>query len=145
LFVAALLLVVFLIVLGFSHTITLSWAGSGSDADSFNITPSGDGEENRQIAVAAGQTVETDITLVRSKMKSLYMESDQDIAVKTNSSGAPDDTVNLSADVFNIWWTGSTYFPTNPFSHADVTKLYLVNSGGTDATFKLRAIVDSTP
>lgn len=79
-----------------------------------------------------------------SEIKALYMESDQDITVETNNGATPDDTINLKAGKPLIWTPDDPH--PNPFASAvDVTDLFLSNSSGTDAKFKLRALSDVTP
>lgn len=61
----------------------------------------------------------------------------------TLSGGADtDETVSLLANVPFVWHTGQ-YFSNVLLT--DITRLHVSNSSGTDATFKLEAVYDSTP
>lgn len=77
-----------------------------------------------------------------SALASVYILSDQDLTLKTNSTGSPDDTIILTANKPVIWYAGCGW--TNPLT-VDVTKFYLTNGGGTSATFRARFLYDSTP
>lgn len=57
-----------------------------------------------------------------------------DLTVKTNSTGSPDDTINLTDGEALIWKSGG-YFD-NPLT-VDVTKFYLTNADTADVTFSL--------
>lgn len=64
-----------------------------------------------------------------------------DMTVKTNSSGAPDDTLSLVDGEPIAWSAGAPGSPAIPLS-ADITALYVTNSG--TGTLKVRAGVDPT-
>lgn len=72
-----------------------------------------------------------------SQLKAFYMVSDQALTVETNSGGTPVDSFTLTANRPVVWQTGDTAIFT-----ADVTALYLSNSSGSTATFKLIAGTD---
>lgn len=78
---------------------------------------------------------------VKTKLKSIYILSDQNLTLKTNSSGSPQETIALLADKPWVWSAGDSYFA-NPFA-GDVTALYVTNAAAA-AVLKIRAIVDPT-
>ncbi len=81
-----------------------------------------------------------------SQLKALYIEADQDITLETNaaggSSGAPDDTLELTADVPKLW-SISDGLGICPLT-ADVDTFFVTNGSGENTTLKLRALVDPT-
>ena len=78
-----------------------------------------------------------------SVLKSLYIESDQNILIETNSGGAPTDSITLVANEPIIWTTNSVH--SNPLT-ADITAdIFITNSSGSTANLKWRALQDATP
>jgi len=73
----------------------------------------------------------------------VVMLSDQNLTVKTNSSGAPQETIALVADTPLVWSVGDAG-ETAPFAD-DVTALYVTNASGSAASFKIRSVEDATP
>jgi hypothetical protein len=74
-----------------------------------------------------------------SELVMCVLQSSEDITVKTNDSGSPQETFNLVADKPVIFETGDPAI----FS-GDVSSMYVSNSSGTDATFSFLAIM-ATP
>jgi hypothetical protein len=67
-----------------------------------------------------------------------------DLTVKTNSSGAPDDTISL-ADGVPLIYSGEP-FETNPLTVDVTTGLFVSNADPTnDSVLDIRALEDSTP
>ncbi|MBW3538770.1 MAG: hypothetical protein KY476_00720 [Planctomycetes bacterium] len=77
-----------------------------------------------------------------SALKSLYISSDQDITLETNSGAAPADTINLKADSPLTWDDESSF--ANPLT-VDLTALFATNASGAAATLKFYALQDATP
>ena len=126
----------------FDHTLNVNWNSEGASLSS-KIVESFDGEDNRSVAVTDGSTdQQIDWQMIRADAKVLYMVADQDLTVKTNDSGTPDDTINLKAGEPIVWWVGSQFALTDLFS-ADVTELYVSNSSGSDATLDIRLLFDA--
>lgn len=133
-----------LLVLGadISHVLTLSWARNG-ETIAQTVTLGADGEANRNVTVAGSATnMEVDIGLDVSALQEVYVLSDQDLTLKTNSTGSPDDTLTLTANKPLIWYVGCGW--ANPLT-ADVTKFYFTNAGTTPANVKVRTLQDTTP
>lgn len=125
-----------------SHTLTLSWARNG-ESIAQTVTPTADGEANRNVTITNGAVnTEVDIVIDVSAVSSLYILTDQALTLKTNSTGAPDDTITLAANKPLIWYSGCGW--TNPLT-VDVTKFYFSNASGSDATVKVRVLQDTTP
>lgn len=125
-----------------THTINTGWS-SGGLVISEAVEVTADGEINADIAVPGPSTdLVANLSLDVSEMKSLLIVSDQDVTIKTNSLGSPDDTLALQADEPVVWWSTGVF--ANPLT-VDVTSLHIVNAGSTAATVKLRALQDVTP
>jgi hypothetical protein len=76
-----------------------------------------------------------------SQLKSIYIVSDQDITLETNSGSAADDTIALVAGVPYIWHSDSYH---TCLLGTDITELYATNASGTDATLQIEALYDPT-
>jgi len=81
------------------------------------------------------------MTIDVSQLKAIYILSDQNITLETNSGSAPADTLNLLANVPYVWHTGS-YF-TNLLT-TDVTASYWTNASGSVANVNIELVVDPT-
>lgn len=115
----------------------------------FPVVVTGNTRQSWDYSLDASATArEIDIPLVRSAVQVLLMVADVDCTVKTNSSGAPDDTKTLKANVpllcalgalgFVGMQTAAAVFPT-----ADITKIFVINTSSPLAagTFRIRAII----
>jgi hypothetical protein len=109
------------------HKQTLSLAVDGGSSVSGTATEVGSTNVSIDQVFAAGTNVLFTITFAHATLQSVILVSDQDMTVKTNSSGSPDDTISLKANNPLVWSASAAYY-TNPFSHADVTKFYLTNA-----------------
>lgn len=125
-----------------THTLIMGWA-SGGDNLSKSVVQTADGETNLDIAVPDSST-DLLVAFVAdvSQMKSLFLLSDKDVTIETNSGSAADDTIDLKANVPVMWVDGGTL--ANPLT-TDVTALYITNASGSAATVNLRMLIDSTP
>ncbi len=105
---------------------------------------SGTGEVNVDEAIPDASTdFEITFLIDQSAMVSLYIESDQNITIETNSGGAPTDTITLVANEPIIWTTNSVH--ANPIT-ADVTaNIFITQSSGSTANLKIRTLQDVTP
>lgn len=97
------------------------------------------------VAVANGQTDKAlsiggiDV----SQLKAIWIDSDQDVLLETNSSSTPDDSIALKANVPYIWMEG---MPSPLLLTEDVpSTIYCTNASGAIATIRLRAVQDATP
>ncbi len=126
----------------YSHVITQK-VNNGEEETSCEITLTGDGKFGRKIAVPAVTTDKAvDLTLDVSKIQSIYIKSDQDLTLETNSASAPDDTINLVANKPYVWYVGC--YLTNLLD-TDITALYVTNAGDAAALLTIECIFDSTP
>lgn len=85
--------------------------------------------------------LELSVNITSTSLKSFALWSDQDLTVKTNSSGSPDETFALKANKPTIWLDGMSDVPIA----GDVTALYVTNASGTAASLKVLAGWDATP
>lgn len=98
-----------------------------------------------QVAMApviANGATDTEIVLGIdiSEAKLVVFKADQALTVKTNSSGAPDDTLALVANIPRAWQENDY---NALFLSADVSSIFVTNSSGSDATLQVLAIVDN--
>lgn len=75
-------------------------------------------------------------------IKAMYLVSDQDVTLETNSASSPIDTIALKANVPLIWTEDDDF--DCPIS-ADVTMLYITNAGSTEANVSIVVGEDATP
>lgn len=132
-----------------THTLTFGWTRNG-ETISNNVNYAVEGEQNVDLdatttPVAAGATAkEVTITIDVSKLATIIIQSDQDITIKTNSTGTPDDTLTVKANKPLVWGADSGL--PNPFpSGVDVTKIYIANPAASVANVKIRTGYDTTP
>jgi len=118
------------------HNLGLNWSG-GTTINS-NVSLQADGENNRDIALTAGQTnLLVAFNAVRSNTLLMYILSNVNAVIKTNSSSAPGDTITLTAGVPWLFYQGG---PACPLA-ADITSLYVTNSNSTTAgTVNIRCL-----
>jgi hypothetical protein len=81
------------------------------------------------------------ISFAVGKVESIVLLSDQNLTLKTNSSGSPANTINLLANVPYVWQR-STYL-VNLFT-VDVTQFFLTNASGSTARLQGRVLTDPT-
>jgi len=128
---------------GFTHTLGVTYKTDAGTITSTTDTYIGDAENDLDLggatALAAGAVnSEYDLQITVAKIQSMVLYSDQNIVVKTNSTGSPGNTVNLTAKKQVVWNTDSPM--AKPFT-ADVTKLFLSNSNTiTAAAVRIRVL-----
>lgn len=76
-----------------------------------------------------------------SQVKAVFILSDQDITLETNSSGAPTNTLALKANVPYIWYTNK---PSALVFTGDITALYITNASAAIANLQMEILVDPT-
>lgn len=107
--------------------------------DYTNSIATGDGAILEQVAIPASTTQEVDLTFAFAKLQAFYLTSDKAVTLKTNSSGSPDETIALVANVPQFYPGGA-----NLFGH-DVTKIFVVNGVGAVANVEMYFALDTTP
>jgi len=125
-----------------THTLIFTWQ-RGTESISKTVNKVNEKEVNIDVTVNAGVVdLEVSINIDVSLVKSIYISTDQDVLLETNSGSTPDDTVSLVADIPLSWH--DTNYLTNPFG-TDVVSMFFTNSGGTSANVQIRTLTDSTP
>ena len=127
-----------------THYLTLAYTlNQETITDLVTITDADGGEQNMDPVIPATTTNEqVRATITVAALSLVFIDSDQDITLKTNSSSAPDETITIKAGKPLIWYTGCAW--ANPFGH-NITALYLSNAGAVDANVKIRFAYDATP
>ena len=106
-----------------------------------NLAVDGDTEINADVTLAASSTnVELDVAFTRASVKSLGIICSAACTVKTNSSGAPQETITLVAGLPQICKTNAEVVA---MFAGNVTKLYLSCAAG--GSFSIRMLLDYTP
>ena len=77
----------------------------------------------------------------QSQVQALLISSTGALTIKTNSSTSPTQTITLVANQPVIWKTGEGSCPIT----ADVTDIYVTNSGASAITLNLIVGYDNTP
>ena len=121
-----------------------SISGFGVSIGGISQTISAEGGEVYDGSIAASQTnVEIaipDVDLATCTCMAII--ADKDTTVKTNSTGAPDNTLSLKANVPLFWMTGD--LAGNKFLTINVTKWY-VTTGAATTKLKILIASDATP
>lgn len=76
-----------------------------------------------------------------SQMKSLFIHSDVDVTIETNSSSSPGNTITVKANRPVQWYVDGGI--ANPLT-TDVTAFYITRGSAGDALVKIRIMVDAT-
>ena len=118
------------------HTLTKSWAGPAGQISKANAF-TGVQEANLDFVLAASTTnQQMNLAFKVSLLQSIFIQSDQAITMKTNSTTTPGDTKNIAAnDPLIASGTSS------PFA-VDVTTVYFSNAGATAANVQVRCLTN---
>ena len=126
-----------------THTVTLQ-VNIGTKVIISNRTFTADGNSGRDITLPDSTTdQEVEMVFTLTGLKSIYIHSDKDITLETNTTAGV-DTIAIKANQAFVWNTEIENYFANPFS-ADVTKFFLTNASGGDATIQIEVLHDSTP
>jgi hypothetical protein len=126
------------------HTLTIVYASPG-DTTSVQMEQEHDYNLQSDVPVAgAAVDAEVDVGIIVAQAKSILLLADQNMTLKTNSSGAPTETVTLAANKPRVWQTGG---PFAAIFASNVTKLFVTNTSSpqTAGTLKVRVLQDPTP
>ena|ERR1051325_3916337 len=127
------------------HTITTNWTNDGNGRTiRASVTRTNNAEDSLDLTVPGpSNPLHIVWALKLAQLKSLYMLSDLDLTIKTNSNSAPDATVALKAGVPLAWDSVAAYF-SNPFGSVNITDLYITLAGSTAANLHIEVLKDST-
>lgn len=128
--------------MSFTHTIEQSITTSGEKtAAKFSRTEDYEQKLDKTVAPSVTDGPITGFDFVVAKLRSIFIVSDQDVILETNSPSAPSNTINLKANVPLFWQSTTPYFA-NPFT-VDVTSLYFTTGAiAAAANINARALVD---
>lgn len=126
-----------------THTLTRGWAGqNGSPINPPGQSFTGSEELNFNLALAGGATnTQFNLVFAKTSLQSIFIYADtENCTLKTNSSGAPQDTITITAGEPFVWDVNSGI--TNPFA-GNVTSGFVTNSSGTVSTnFYVRCLTN---
>jgi hypothetical protein len=91
---------------------------------------------------AAAVNAEIDVAFSKTAFQLILISSDQAVTIKTNSTGAPGDTIALPANKSILIRNGAVLG--GNFA-VDVTKLFISNGTTSTANVKVRVVTDTTP
>lgn len=94
------------------------------------------------VIAADAEDLEVACPFVIADTSAIYIRFSQEMTIKTNSDSAPDDSFTLPANHPLVWDDTMVY--DNPFT-ANVTKFFITNESGTQATGLIRIAQDVTP
>lgn len=126
-----------------THTLVQNWTDGVNTLSSSIATTAGLSKEWTETIADSETDKQVTANIDVSALKSLYILSDQDMTLETNSGSTPDDTIALKANKPVVWESSSGYF-SNPLT-ADVTALFFTNASGSAANLKIRTLEDPTP
>lgn len=129
-----------------THVVSVNWTRSGEQiAKNVTIGAADDGEVNADVSLTALQAnKQVSFALTLAALKSLYISSDVNTTIETNSSSAADDTLTVTAGKPLVWYEDCGL--PNPFASGNnVTTLYLTNGANTTGTVQIRCLRDATP
>ena len=122
--------------MSFQHTYSLTYKTGEGTVVTTSQNYTSDGQVDVDDIVPPSTTNKNyALAITLANVKSLLIYSDQAVTIKTNSSGAPSDTINVKAGVPIAWNTdmlNSIPFATN------VSQMFITNAGGNSANLKIR-------
>lgn len=123
-----------------THTITKTWQGSNSLSLTKSVSFQASEELNFDFSLAANTTnQQVNLAFTKADLQSIFISSDQDITIKTNSSGSPQDTLTITAG--NPFEWDATSGIANPFA-GSVTTAYFTNGTSTNANVSVRTLTN---
>ena len=128
--------------MAFTGSITTRFVGPTGTVEN-TVSKSSSASISVDETIANGQTAfQINVAIDVSAVKAFYICADQNVTVKTNSSGSPDDTLNLIANEPYAWHnTSLSAF----LLDTDVTAIFVANASGSAAALTLRVIQDASP
>lgn len=130
--------------MAFTVTVTTTISRDGA-AFSTSKQLSGEGADDRSVAIPGNASnLLVSLALDVSQLQMVLLSSTVPLTIETNSSGSPQETITLLADVPFLWVAGSGMAA--PFA-GDVTALYVTNDSDPDTagTLTIRTLFDATP
>jgi hypothetical protein len=123
-----------------THTFGVNWSQSGGTSLLGSVAVASDAENNLSFTVAASVTNQLEpLAVTIAKIKGLYIKSDADVTLKTNSSGSPQETITVKAGVPICWYSNNGFAIGGIFA-GDLTATYWSNAGVTVANVEVRVL-----
>ena len=130
----------------FTHIVSRNWSRNG-DSIVGNQSVEAGGETNRDETIPA-ETSDVLVAFVLdvSQAKVLYIKSDKDLIIETNSAGSAVNTFTLAAGVPYVWVVGDAAMRDTAGAAVttDITALYVTNAGEDAAELQIRCLFDPT-
>ena len=117
-----------LLLAGITHSFSLSLAVGGANKVLTSWTRTEEIEVNYDATVAIGTDVAIGVALDISQIRTLVIVSDVAATLKTNSSGAPQETLTLVAGIPLIWDASAPGAAIGDYFAGDVTNIYVTNA-----------------
>lgn len=125
-----------------THTHTSTWSNGSGAPVTATVSKTAGLELNINESIDASATNQLfTIGFAFAKLKMVYLKSDVDLVIKTNSSTEPDDTINLEAGQELFWHEDME--AACPFT-ADVTAFYITEANATAALLQGGILTDPT-
>lgn len=131
-----------------THTYAITWNNGGSQfSQSVALTDEGEininGDDGEGLDVPNGSTdLEVDVSFTTAGLTSIFIWSDQDLTIETNSGSEAADEISITANKPFWWYSGCGI--DNPFG-TNVTAFFVTNSSGSAAHLKIFGLKDVTP
>src|SRR5262245_30376731 len=117
-----------LFLVGVTQTLTLNWNQDSTQIKaSVSITQDGDLGYDGQIP-APSTDMQINMNMVVAKINMIYILSDQDLTIETNSGTTPATTLAVLAGKPVVWYTGCGL--ANPFT-VNITAFFITKGAGT--------------
>jgi len=123
----------------FTHLRSVSYSVDGAQVVNVNTTQTGTEEQNVDVEISASTTNEQlNFAITLANLKSAMLYADNPVALKTNSTGSPQETITLGPGQEIAWQTGDP--GSAPFA-GNVTTVFATNSSTTTpVNVKIRAL-----
>ena len=124
-----------------THNITRAWRGqTGATTISASVALTGSEELNLDFSLAANTTNQQEaLAFTKTLLQSVFVYSDQNITIKTNSTSTPQDTLTINAGDPLVWDVNCGL--AEPFA-GNVTTAYFTNSNATAANVSVRVLTN---
>jgi hypothetical protein len=121
-----------------THAVTITWTSNNAGLLQSSVTLTGQEENNLGFSLPGSTTNELhSLAFLVAKLVLFLVYSDQDITIKTNSSGSPQETLTIKAGKPFLWYKNSGV--TIPFA-GNVTAAYFTNAGSTAAAVNVKVL-----
>ena len=125
--------------MAFTHKHTRT-TGIQGRSESKTLEVTAEVQQSGSIAIVDAATdLVYEVAFLHTKLKSIYIETDQDLTLETNDGTRPQETIPLKAALPYQWVLGEER--ALPFSGA-ITAFYFTNASGSTANVKIEVLYD---